>query len=71
MLVFWLILTKETEKGGDLINDARKKNNLELMEMVVIDMVMGNDQSKVSSTNIIALSFNLYHSKGKSKTSLP
>jgi phosphopantetheine adenylyltransferase len=46
------ILTRETEKGGVMINDKRKENGLGPMEMVVIEMVMGSEESKVSSTNI-------------------
>jgi phosphopantetheine adenylyltransferase len=54
------ILTRETEKGGTMINDARVKNQLPPLEIVFAEMVLteviegGEDQfsNKVSSTFI-------------------
>ena len=54
------ILTRETEKGGNMINEARVKNGFPPLEIVFAEMVLaeviegGEDQfsNKVSSTFI-------------------
>ena len=54
------ILTRETEKGGIMINNKRAENKLPPMNMVFVDMVLANVNekgegqysNKVSSTNI-------------------
>jgi phosphopantetheine adenylyltransferase len=53
-------LTRETEKGGIMINNKRAENKLPPMNMVFVDMVLANVNekgegqysNKVSSTNI-------------------
>lgn len=53
-----LVVSKETEKGGLLVNEARKKNGLHPLEVHVIDLVfddepdhnMGSNGIKMSST---------------------
>lgn len=55
------ILTKETQKGGEMINEARSKNGLPPLELVFADMILTSDPSseadekfsnKMSSTMI-------------------
>ena len=54
-----VILTREVEKGGSVINEVRAKNNLQPLESVFVDMILGeadankkNFSNKLSSTNI-------------------
>ena len=53
------ILTREVEKGGQMVNDARVKNGLGEVDLVFVDMILAhqnqklkNYSNKVSSTNI-------------------
>ena len=54
------ILTREVEKGGKMINEARLNNNLAPVELVFVDMILcehtaeqqKNFSNKTSSTNI-------------------
>ena len=47
------ILTREVEKGGKMINDARTKNGLPSIELVFVDMILAEelkeDQNKFSN----------------------
>jgi len=54
-----VILTREVEKGGAIINEVRAKNNLQPLELVFVDMILAESDSnkknfsnKLSSTNI-------------------
>ena len=35
-----VILTREVEKGGIMINEARAKNKLQPLELVFVDMIL-------------------------------
>ncbi len=37
-----LILTREVEKGGKMINDMRASNGLEPLELVFVDMIISD-----------------------------
>lgn len=53
-----VILTREVEKGGQMINDARAKVNMKPLDMVFVDMILSevgsqeNFSNKTSSTRI-------------------
>lgn len=53
------ILTREVEKGGKMINDARQLNGLAAVDLLFVDMILAdadsqekNYSNKLSSTNI-------------------
>jgi cytidyltransferase-like protein len=53
------VLTREVEKGGKMINDARAKNGLGSLDLLFVDMILAdadssekNYSNKLSSTNI-------------------
>ena len=37
-----LILTREVEKGGKMINDKRQENGLKLLELIFVDMIISD-----------------------------
>jgi phosphopantetheine adenylyltransferase len=52
-------LTREVEKGGKMVNDAREKNGLGIVDLLFVDMILAdadssekNYSNKLSSTNI-------------------
>lgn len=54
-----ILVTKETFKSVDIINEIRKKNNLEPLEYEVIDLIESDEEMrkikediKISSTTI-------------------
>lgn len=53
-----IILTREVERGGKIINDAREANGLNQVPLVFVDMILVSDQdcekfsNKMSSTLI-------------------
>lgn len=53
------ILTREVEKGGNLVNEARINNGLHKLDLLFVDMILAssdekekNFSNKLSSTNI-------------------
>lgn len=53
------ILTRESEKGGVMVNEKRAENGLKPLKLVFVDMILAekdlnsrNYSNKVSSTNI-------------------
>lgn len=53
------VLTREVEKGGQMINTARQTNGLKQVQQVFVDMILAESESKIknysnklSSTNI-------------------
>ena len=53
------ILTREVQKGGQMVNEARGKNGLKPVDLVFVDMILAqteldqaNYSNKISSTNI-------------------
>ena len=53
------ILTREVEKGGNLVNEARMNNGLKKLDLLFVDMILAssdeqekNFSNKLSSTNI-------------------
>ncbi len=47
-----LIVSKETEEKGRILNMLRKENGLKELEIIAIDMVLANDGKPISSTRI-------------------
>ncbi len=47
-----LIVSKETEEKGRILNRLRKENGLKELEIIVIDMILANDGKPISSTRI-------------------
>ena len=47
-----LIVSKETEEKGRILNRLRKENGLKELEIITIDMVLANDGKPISSTRI-------------------
>ena len=47
------ILTREVEKGGAMVNDARKKNGLNELDLIFVEMILveedANDDNKFSN----------------------
>ena len=53
------ILTREVEKGGNMINETRAKNGLNSLDLLFVDMILAsqdesekNYSNKLSSSNI-------------------
>jgi pantetheine-phosphate adenylyltransferase len=47
-----LIVSKETEEKGRILNRLRKEHGLKELEIIVIDMVLASDGKPISSTRI-------------------
>lgn len=48
-----IIVSRETLKGANNVNKARKRNGLEPLEIVVVEMVLAHDEEPISSTRVI------------------
>ena len=57
-----IIVSQETVRGAEKINEVRVRNGLKLLEIVVIDMVLANDGTPISSSRVVQGKINL---KGK------
>jgi pantetheine-phosphate adenylyltransferase len=49
-----LIVSPETKAGGDRINEIRRENGHDPLELVVVDHVPAEDGERISSTRIVA-----------------
>jgi pantetheine-phosphate adenylyltransferase len=49
-----LIVSPETEAGGEQINDIRRERGHSPLELVVVDHVAAEDGERISSTRIVA-----------------
>jgi pantetheine-phosphate adenylyltransferase len=49
-----LIVSPETKAGGDQINEIRRENGHDPLELVVVDHVPAEDGERISSTRIVA-----------------
>ena len=49
-----LIVSPETKVGGDQINEIRRENGHDPLELVVVDHVPAEDGERISSTRIVA-----------------
>ena len=49
-----LIVSPETKAGGDRINEIRRENGHDALELVVVDHVPAEDGERISSTRIVA-----------------
>lgn len=47
-----LIVSDETSKQGQILNDLRKQKNLSLVEVVIVPMTMAKDGKRISTTRI-------------------
>ena len=47
-----LIVSGETAKQGQVLNDLRKQKNLPLVDIVVVPMIMAKDGKRISTTRI-------------------
>ncbi|GIU72064.1 MAG: phosphopantetheine adenylyltransferase [Candidatus Nitrosocaldaceae archaeon] len=47
-----LVVSKETEEKGKLLNELRKERGLKPLEIVVMDMVLAKDGKPISSSRI-------------------
>ena len=48
-----IVVSQDTVKGAESINEAREKNGLKLLEIVVIDMVLAKDGTPISATKVM------------------
>ncbi|MFP4188413.1 MAG: phosphopantetheine adenylyltransferase [Halobacteriales archaeon] len=48
-----LVVSPETEKGGDRINELREERGYEPLEVVVVPHVMADDGKPISSTRVV------------------
>lgn len=46
-----LILTREVEKGGKMVNDSREKNGLRPVQLVFVDMILSDIEEKSQFSN--------------------
>lgn len=46
-----LILTREVEKGGKMVNDTREKNGLRPVQLVFVDMILADIEEKSQFSN--------------------
>jgi pantetheine-phosphate adenylyltransferase len=47
-----LIVSEETSNKGEILNTLRKNKNLPPVEVVIVDMVLGEDGRRISTTRI-------------------
>ena len=47
-----IVVSEETEKSADIINQERRKNNLNPLDVIVISWVLAEDYRPISSTRI-------------------
>lgn len=47
-----IVVSEETEKSADIINQERRKNNLNPLDVIVISWVLAEDSYPISSTRI-------------------
>ena len=52
-----LILTREVEKGGKMVNDTREKNGLRPVQLVFVDMILADIEEKSQFSNKTASTF--------------
>lgn len=48
-----IVVSKETKKVAEQINEKRKQKGLPVMQIIVIPLVLAEDDKKISSTRII------------------
>jgi pantetheine-phosphate adenylyltransferase len=49
----YLIVSPETVRGGERVNDIRAENGVDPLEVVVVDHVRAEDGERISSTRIV------------------
>ena len=47
-----LVVSEETKNKGDILNSLRKNKNLPPVEVVIVDMVLAKDGSRISTSRI-------------------
>lgn len=47
-----LVVSEETSDKGEILNDLRKKQNLPLVEVVIVPMVLADDGKRISTSRI-------------------
>ena len=47
-----LVVSEETSDKGQILNDLRKKQNLPLVEVVIVPMVLAEDGKRISTSRI-------------------
>ncbi len=59
-----IVVSQETVRGAEKINEVRKRNKLKPLEIVIIDMVLAHDGAPITASRVVQGQINL---KGKAK----